>query len=321
MARVIRQHYTRPIPADAERVTLKVKGGRKVPAVRFKGSDGKSIVAPLTRGGDRCRVPSPVWYGQYTDADGARQRVPLCENKAAAEQMLGELIHKAGLGRVGIRDPYEAQRKRPLSEHLADFGRELEARDNAPRYVALVVSRLRSLLDGCGFVFIPDLSASQAMDWLADLRRQGRPRAELPDGQDWFTARQAAAVLGVKPLSVGTAVRRQGLAAEGNGRARRFPRATVEALRDRLARGVSVQTTNDYLSALKSFGRWLVKDRRTGENPFAHLEGGNARVDRRHDRRELDAGELRRLLEVTRASDRVFRGLTGPDRYALYATA
>src|SRR5262249_26535244 len=60
---------------------------------------------------------------------------------------------------------------------------------------------------------------------------------------------------------------------------------------------------------------------RTGDNPVAHLDGGNAEVDRRHDRRELDADELRRLLDVTRQSERRFRGLTGPDRFHLYAVA
>ncbi len=324
MPRVFRQHYTRPVPADAERVTIRRKvRGREVPtpAVRFVGPDGKTVVAPLTRRGDRCRVASPVWYGQYADADGVPQRVPLCENKAASEAMLGELIHKAGLGRVGIRDPFVEHRKRPLAEHLADYRRELEARDDAPRYVALVVSRLAALIAGCGFVFTSDLSASRAMDWLADLRRKGRPRAELPAGQEWFTVRDAARLLGVKPASVGTAVRRNRLAARGDGKARRLPRATVEALQDRTARGACVQTTNDYLSALKSFGRWMVKDRRMADNPFAHLEGGNARVDRRHDRRELEIDELRRLLAATRDSARPFRGLTGADRYHLYATA
>ena len=34
-------------------------------------------------------------------------------NKAAAEMMLAELIKKAGLGKVGIRDPHEQQRLRP----------------------------------------------------------------------------------------------------------------------------------------------------------------------------------------------------------------
>jgi site-specific recombinase XerC len=120
---------------------------------------------------------------------------------------------------------------------------------------------------------------------------------------------------------VGTAVRRHRLAASGAGKARRFPRATVEALLERLCRGASVETTNQYLSHLKAFCRWMVKDRRAGDNPLAHLAAGNVEVDRRHDRRELEAGELRRLLEVTRDSGRTFRGLAGADRYALYATA
>ena len=41
MPRVFRQQYTRPIPPDAQRVIHKGK-----PAVRFKGPDGKPLVAP-----------------------------------------------------------------------------------------------------------------------------------------------------------------------------------------------------------------------------------------------------------------------------------
>ena len=57
------------------------------------------------------------------------------------------------------------------------------------------------------------------------------------------------------------------------------------------------------------------------DNPLAHLSVGNAQLDRRHDRRELEADELRLLLAVTRDSDRSYRKLTGRDRYVLYATA
>src|SRR5262249_47275436 len=125
MPRVFRQQYTRPIPPDAERVTHK-----GIPAVRFRGPDGKTVTAPLTKAGDRCRVVSPVWYGHVPDPDApdGRRRVALCENKAAAEMMLAELTKKAELGKVGIRDPYEKHRSRPLSEHLQDFRRELDAR-------------------------------------------------------------------------------------------------------------------------------------------------------------------------------------------------
>jgi hypothetical protein len=248
MPRVFRKTYTLPIPEDAQHITHKGK-----PAVRFKDKDGKAVIAFLTKNGDRCRCSSPKWYGWVNGA-----AVPLCTNKSAAELMLAELMRKAERAEAGLGDPFEKHRKRPLDEHLADFRRELEARGNAPRYVQLVFSRLTFLMGGCGFVFTPDLSASRAMDWLAELRRRGRPRAPLPAGQESFTSREAAALLGIKPLSVGTAVRRLRLEATGQGKARRFPRATLEALQERLARGTSMQTTNDYRSALKSFGRWLV---------------------------------------------------------------
>ena len=322
MPHVFHQQYTRAIPSNAERISLKGKGSRTIKAVRFKDKTGRTVTAPLTRTGDRCRVASPIWYGQFTDADGIRQRVPLCENKAASEAMLAEMIRKASMGRAGFRDPFEAHRKRPLVEHLADFHKELAARDNAPRYVDMVVSRLRTLLDACGFQFIGDISASHVADWLADLRRQARkPRAQLPPGQEWFTAKEAGRLLGIKPASFRTVVYRNRLAAEGSGKARRYPRATVAALQERVARGASAATSNAYLSHLKSFCRWLVKDRRTDENFIAHLDPGNVEVDRRHDRRELDAEELRRLLTAARDSERTFRGLTGPDRFHLYATA
>ena len=60
MPRVFRQQYTRPIPPNAERVTIENKKGEPVPAVRFRASDGKTITAPVvTRGknaGTSCRV-------------------------------------------------------------------------------------------------------------------------------------------------------------------------------------------------------------------------------------------------------------------------
>jgi integrase len=210
------------------------------------------------------------------------------------------------------------------TEHLADYRRDLETRDNNPRYVEMVVSRLEALFKGCGFVFPPDLSAHRAADWLADLRKKGRARAELPPGKEWFTPRAAAPLLGVKMLSVGTAVRRLGLAAEGYGRSRRFPRATVEALQARLAGGASVETSNQYLTHLKAFGRWMAREgpnQRIPANPFSHLEPGNEKTDRRHDRRELTADELRRLLATARASGKTFRGLDGRARFHLYAAA
>jgi hypothetical protein len=84
------------------------------------------------------------------------------------------------MGKAGVRDPFAKEKSRPLAEHLADYRRELEARGNDPRYVELTVARVRALLDGCGFVFTSDLSAS--CDGLAG-RAAGEGRAVSPSNR------------------------------------------------------------------------------------------------------------------------------------------
>jgi hypothetical protein len=79
------------------------------------------VLAPLTKKGDRIRLLSEKWYGEYRDADGILRTEPLSTDKTAAAQMLAALIKKAELGRSGIADPYEQHRRQPLNEHLADW--------------------------------------------------------------------------------------------------------------------------------------------------------------------------------------------------------
>jgi hypothetical protein len=81
------------------------------------------------------------------------------------------------------------------------------------------------------------------------------------------------------------------------------------------------ETVNHHARALRAFGRWLERSNRWPSNPFDTLALLSVATDRLHDRRELAADEMRRLLEVTRASARAFRGLTGLDRASLYLTA
>jgi site-specific recombinase XerC len=133
----------------------------------------------------------------------------------------------------------------------------------------------------------------------------------LPAGQAAFTPAETAALLGVTGAAVRSAVARHGLAATGNGRARVYPRATVETLALRAAAGAGPQTVNHYVRAVRGFFRWLVAAKRIGNNPLASLELLNASTDVRRGRRELSAGELRQLFDAARTSRRSFRGLTG----------
>jgi integrase len=86
-------------------------------------------------------------------------------------------------------------------------------------------------------------------------------------------------------------------------------------------KSISIATRNGYLTALKGFCRWLVNDGRTGHDPIVHVARLNPKPDIRRERRALLPDEFACLLHTTRPSANEFRGLTGEDRYMLYATA
>ena len=194
--------------------------------------DGRFVkarkVKPCTPGAEKVKKKSKKWYGRVP---GNRQPVPLSANKTAAGQMLAARVNKTELGKAGIRDPFEAQRTRPLAEHLAEWESSLLASGASAKHVRQTTACARRLIDGCRFVFMADLSASRVQQFLADLRDR-RPALPPHDPtQAEYTKKELAALLGVKPSAVPSLVRRHRLEATGNGKARRYPRATAEALR------------------------------------------------------------------------------------------
>ncbi len=79
------------------------------------------------------------------------------------------------------------------------------------------------------------------------------------------------------------------------------------------------RTIQSYLVAMKSFVRWLLRSGRIGTDPLAYLSApaGDARLKRR----ALTLDEQRRLVAAAESSDKVVRGLSGPDRGMLYRIA
>ncbi len=91
-------------------------------------------------------------------------------------------------------------------------------------------------------------------------------------------------------------------------------------LAEQRGNGLSAQTSNFYLQAVKQFCRWMVRDGRAPDSALAHLQGVNVKTDRRHDRRALKTEELRKLLATTESGPTRF-GMTGPQRALLYTVA
>ena len=165
-----------------------------------------------------------------------------------------------------------------------------------------------------------DISASRVQEFLADMRKN-RILGPLDPNKSEYTRKELAQTLRVNLQQVTDLLRRHRLSGTGDGKARRYPRETAARLVEIRSKGASIKTCNLHLAAMKSFCRWLVRDRRTSDNPLEHLNGGNVKLDRRHDRRILDDGELRRLIEAADRSKKDFYGLTGVDRAMLYRTA
>ncbi len=86
-------------------------------------------------------------------------------------------------------------------------------------------------------------------------------------------------------------------------------------------KGISIRTSNSYLVSIKGFFRWLHRRGRCAHNPLTDLRPLPTEGSTRKNRRALSIEEAAALLQWTRGSDRVYRGLTGEDRFWLYAVA
>jgi hypothetical protein len=271
-----------------------------------------------TPGAKKVKKKSGKWYGR---APGSAKPVPLSTNKVAAQQLLADMVKKAELGRAGISDPFEQHRKRPLLEHVADYEAYLKAKGNGAKHARDAAARVRRVIIGCGFTFIGDIALSRVQEFLSGMLDAGPAIPLLDPAKEWYTKRELASALGVKPHSIPPLVSRWKLPASGNGKARRYPRTTAEALRGRLDRGVGGTTVNHYVGAVRSFTRWLVRDRRTGDDTLVGLSSVNATTDVRHARRPLSPEELGQVLQAALDNPRDFRGLSGRDRHYLYLAA
>ncbi len=85
-------------------------------------------------------------------------------------------------------------------------------------------------------------------------------------------------------------------------------------------KGISAQTFNFYVQAVKQFCNFMVKDRRVTENPLKYLQKVNVKPHLRYKRRALEPDEIRELLEATESAEEIY-GVSGHDRAVLYRLA
>jgi integrase/recombinase XerD len=130
------------------------------------------VVNPKT--GRKAIAKSKKWWGRYRDATGCEKRVPLAADKVAAQAMLNELVRKIEREKAGLTEPCDEQRKRPLADHLREFKAYLENKGVTAKQVKESTTRLKKLFDDRKWKLIAEIAASGALEFLGELRRNGK---------------------------------------------------------------------------------------------------------------------------------------------------
>ncbi|MBL8825955.1 MAG: site-specific integrase [Planctomycetaceae bacterium] len=138
----------------------------------------KSTTATDPKSGRKVKRKSAKWWGKYRDpASGKVKWVSLATDKAASQAMLNRLVTRAENLAAGRLDPSDEHQRRPLTQHLTDFTKNLSDRGNTTDHIKSTTQRVQDVLMGCRFTFINDISASRVQSFLADLRAGGRALA------------------------------------------------------------------------------------------------------------------------------------------------
>ena len=166
---IFKKSYTKPIPTAAQILTVK---GQCV--ARWKDRWGRTRTAPLNKKRTRIVLDSSKWYIRLKDSNGHEYERPGYTDRRATEVMYSELMIRAERSDIGLSDALDEHKRRPLAEHISDFERHLEAKDNSEDYVDKTVSRLQRLTEGCGFSHVHDLDRNRVERWLADRRSTDR---------------------------------------------------------------------------------------------------------------------------------------------------
>ncbi len=242
--------------------------------------------------GQKVKRMSSKWYAVFVDWSEALRRLPLMEDKKASIE-LARKIERLNSIRAG--------------------GDMMTA--DLTRYVETMPPSIRARLAEWGILSAARVAAGKPLvehlaDWKAALLAKGNTErhAELVTTRAGNAFKACTFKFWTDISASRLQVHLANLRAD-----RRKPD-------DSIGRGISAQTFNFYLQAVKQFCRWMVRDGRASESPLVHLQGVNVKTDRRHDRRALSPDEMRWLLDVAgKAPERY--GMTGEARAMLYRLA
>lgn len=111
---------------------------------------------------------------QYLDHRGKRRTKKGFTDKGLTEELAAKLETEARLRATGLIDPqqdrFAQQKALAIKTHLAAFEESLD--DNTGKYVRLTMTRVRRIVEGCGFNSLADIDGEPVQAYLRRLRKE-----------------------------------------------------------------------------------------------------------------------------------------------------
>jgi site-specific recombinase XerC len=115
-----------------------------------------------------------LYYVAFTDHEGKRRNRKGFTDRGLSEQLGARLEHEVMLRRRGLIDPVQErlaeQKKLPVEGHLVAFEKGLA--HATPKHVKLTMTRVRRVIEGCGFASIGKIDGEAVEQFLVALRAE-----------------------------------------------------------------------------------------------------------------------------------------------------
>lgn len=238
--------------------------------------------------GERVAVQSRKFYAEFVDFSGRLRRVALTADEKAAGKMAEKIDRLNDMRAAGATMPPELSRwiesaPKPLIERLVSF-------DLVPAAMASAAATL----------------VEHVADWKLELSSKKRTHKHTHQ-----LAQRVLRLFEACEFTLWSDVSAGPILVVLSGWQKPI---------DGKRKGISHQTYNFYVQAVRQFGRWMKKRSRTIAEPLESLDLLSVQSDRRHDRRALTLEEFTWLSHAAENSP-VREGIAPADRAILYEAA
>ncbi len=287
--RIYRETYSKPLPAEA-----KVFARKDGNYARFTNGRGRQKEARLTKDGNRILVETSHWRVDFDDNSGIKRTLRAFTDRQATQRLADNVQRllncKAGSTPLD-RDlqQYLEKLPSPIKQDLTGFGLLDQRRTAIGRTLEELLTEFEQSLRAQEL-------CKRHIDDTVGLTRTMFEYCGFGHFSDIDAGKVETYLKGL----------REGKIAQKDKRGR-----------PKKLRKLSYRRSNAYLKGAKQFCNWLIERGYVHESPLQPLKELDWRLDRRHVRRPLDVGELRRLLYATANGPERY-GMSGRERYLLY---